>query len=76
MAAQSLTCILASTLVFEPERGKHPPRTSPLDQVVPGLGDSFADRLGSAPSSRERFGLLADALLELAAHGREPDDFG
>jgi hypothetical protein len=46
-----------------------------VDDVVPGLGDSFADRLGSAPSWRKRFGLVADALLELASHGREPDDF-
>jgi AraC-like DNA-binding protein len=34
-----------------------------------------ADRLGSAPSWRERFALVADALLELASHGRERDDF-
>jgi AraC-like DNA-binding protein len=50
-------------------------RVVSVDEVVPGLGDSFADRLGSAPSWRERFGLVADALLELASHGREPDDF-
>ena len=50
-------------------------RVVSVDEVVPGLGDSFGDRLGSAPSWRERFGLVADALLELASHGREPDDF-
>ena len=31
-------------------------RVVSVDEVVPGLGDSFADRLGSAPSWRERFG--------------------
>ena len=49
-------------------------RVVSVDEVVPGLGDGLADRLGSAPSWRERFGLVADALLELASHGREPDD--
>ena len=49
-------------------------RVVSIDEVVPGLGDGLADRLGSAPSWRERFGLVADALLELASHGREHDD--
>ena len=49
-------------------------RVVSVDEVVPGLGDGLADRLGSAPSWRERFGLVADALLELASHGREHDD--
>ena len=40
-----------------------------------GWADGLADRLGSAPSWRERFGLVDDALLELASRGREPDDF-
>ena len=49
-------------------------RVVSLDDVVPGLGDGLADRLGSAPSWRERFAVVTDALLERASHGREPDD--
>jgi AraC-like DNA-binding protein len=45
-----------------------------LDEVAPSLGDGFADRLGSAPSWRDRFALVGDALLALASAGREPDD--
>jgi AraC-like DNA-binding protein len=49
-------------------------RVVSLDEVAPQLGESFADRLGSATSWQERFGLVADALLESASHGREPDN--
>ena len=45
-----------------------------LDEVAPSLGEGFADRLGSAPSWRERFALVGDAMLALASEGREPDD--
>jgi AraC-like DNA-binding protein len=45
-----------------------------VDEVVPKLGDSFSDRLGSTPSWHERFDLVNDALLELASHGRGTDD--
>ena len=50
-------------------------RVVSVDEVAPGLGDGFADRLGSAPSWRERFGLVADALVGLASQGRKADDF-
>jgi AraC-like DNA-binding protein len=46
-----------------------------IDEVAPVLGGGFADRLGSATSWRERFGLVADALRALASRGREPDTF-
>ncbi len=50
-------------------------RVVSIDDVVPVLGDGLADRLGAAASWRERFQLVSDALLQLAARGREPDDF-
>jgi hypothetical protein len=40
MAAQSLTCIPASTLLFEPERRKHPPR-----HVSAGTTSSYPQEL-------------------------------
>jgi AraC-like DNA-binding protein len=45
-----------------------------VEVVVPTLGDSLSDRLGSTPSWQERFGLVNETLLELASQGRGTDD--
>ena len=45
-----------------------------LDNVALTLGGVLPERLHSARTWRERFTLVEDALLRLAAAGREPDD--